>query len=101
MAIESAADRLAFLDVDEFGTTATVGAFSVIGIFDDAYQAINQATGEVTTTAPQFLCRSADVTTASIASNTSLVIGGVTYKAIDLQPDGTGMTTILLSKDAP
>ena len=42
MAVESAADRLIFLDVDDFGTTASYtvqggGAVDISGIFDNEF----------------------------------------------------------------
>ena len=97
MAVESAADRLAFLSSDEFGVAATIGTATVYGIFDDAFESVVIATGEVTMTAPRFLCRTADVT--SVAQGTAVTIGGVAYKVINIEPDGTGMTALALSKD--
>jgi hypothetical protein len=95
MGVESAEDRLSFLDPDEFGIAATVGTATVYGIFDDAHEAIFD--DEVGTTAPQFVCRTADVT--SVVRGTSIVINSVTYKVTAVEPDGTGMTTLVLSKD--
>ncbi len=97
MAVESDADRLTFLSADDFGTAATIGSATVYGIFDDAYESVNIATGEITMTAPRFLCRTADVT--SVAQGTAVTIGGVAYKVINIEPDGTGMTALALSKD--
>jgi hypothetical protein len=92
---ESAADRLSMLSTDDFGTAATIGASTVYGIFDDEHEAIFD--GDVGTTAPQFTCRTADV--ASVVRGTSVVINSITYKVTALEPDGTGMTVLILSKD--
>ena len=97
MAVESDADRLIFLSSDDFGVAATIGSATVYGIFDDAYESVNIATGEITTTAPRFLCRTSDVT--SVAQSTTVTIGGVSYKVINIEPDGTGMTALALSRD--
>jgi len=97
MAVETDADRLALLSTDDFGTDATIGSATVKGIFDNNYEAINIATGEITTTGPRFLCRTSDVT--SVVQGTIVTINSIDYKAINIEPDGTGMTTIQLSKD--
>lgn len=104
MTIESDADRLLFLDEGDFAVTATytsVGggaATSVKGIFDANTQAIEVGNEvAIASTAPQFLCRSADLTNGGRQQDT-FVIDGTTYKAVDIQPDGTGMTTVRLQR---
>lgn len=94
MAVESEADRLLFLSTDDFAVAATVGASTVPGILADQYI----ETLEVPGSRPVFTCRSSDVTAASIVFNTSMVIGGVTYKVKVIQPDGTGMTRLVLEE---
>jgi hypothetical protein len=95
--VESTEDRLSFLNPEEFGTEAVVNNAKVCGIFSDAYAAIDEVTGEAATTAPQFLCRSADIT--AVGRGTTVRINSIDYKVIDIQPDGTGMTRLILSKD--
>lgn len=97
MAIESAADRLSMLSTDDFGSAATIGTATVYGIFDDAASAINIQTGEVMQTKPQFTCRESDVT--SLAIRGTVIINSVTYYVLEKQPDGTGMTILILSRD--
>jgi len=45
---------------------------------------------------PKLLVRTADVSTA--VEDDTIVTGGVTYKIKVVQPDGTGMTTLILEK---
>lgn len=97
MGVESDADRLGMLGVEEFGVAATIGSATVYGIFDDAYTGISEVTGEVATTAPQFTCRTIDVT--SVVQGTTITINAIAYKAINIEPDGTGISVIQLSKD--
>lgn len=97
MGVESDADRLTYLSTDDFGNTATIGTATVYGIFDDAYQTVIEATGEVATTAPQFTCRTMDVT--AVVQGTTITINSVAYKCINIEPDGTGMTVLQLSRD--
>jgi len=100
MAVESAADRAIFLDVDDFGTAATYtpsggSAATVNGIFDNDFVEVDTG-GSVSFAQQQatFMCRTADVSAA--AEGDSLVIGGETYIIRIVQPDGTGMTNLIL-----
>lgn len=93
MAVETDADRLAFYDTNDFGVTATVGVNSVDGIFDNEYITAFDTTG----TQPVFHCRSSDVSLYSIARGTTLVINGTTYTVQNIEPDGTGMSKLVLS----
>jgi hypothetical protein len=88
---ESLADFFA-----DFAVSATVGAASVSVIFDRAHQ---DAMG-IDATQPAALMRTADVSANAIARNTTLVISGTTYYVQRLQPDGTGLTALLLSLEA-
>lgn len=104
MSAESAADRAAFLSVDDFGVTATYtpaaggASSSVTGIFDAAHLSVDLgAAVPVSSTNPVFHCRSADLSDGG-TENDTLVINGATYKVRDVQPDGTGMTMLELQK---
>lgn len=105
MGVESAADRLSFLNTDEFGTVATYEALStpgvtidVTGIFDAAHLAVDVGSGvPVSSANPIFTCRSADLTGGG-AQGDSFTINGTEYLARDIQPDGTGMTVVELER---
>ena len=100
MAVESADDRSYFYAVDDFGVAATYtpaggSASSVSGIFDNDF--VEVETGGSVSFAQQqatFMCRTADVSAA--AEGDSLVIGGENYIIRIVQPDGTGMTNLIL-----
>lgn len=47
--------------------------------------------------APQALCKTSDVSDAT--REATLLIEGITYKVTEPMPDGTGITTLRLSKD--
>lgn len=104
MAVESAADRLVFLDVDEFGIEATYtpvsggGSTTIRGIFDNEYMTAEGDPAGAATRMPRFLCREADLTSNGKEGDT-LVVDGVTYK-VKSEPhsDGTGMTILWLEK---
>ena len=104
MTIETDADRLLFLDLDDFAVTATYtpvtggASTSVKGIFDAASAAIEVGLEvSISSTSPQFHCRTSDLTNGGKQRDT-FVISGVTYKAKDVQPDGTGMTVVMLER---
>lgn len=81
-----------FLNTDEFATAATIGASTVNGIFDHGYA---EAFGIVGGTKPTFLCKVADLPTLTLGTTTA-VIGGVTYTVAETQPDGLGLTLLML-----
>ena len=96
MAVESAADRAAFFDVDDFGVAGNYNSGTTVnGIFDNEYYGAAEG-GEVSleSSNPAFLCRSADVPSA--AHSDTLVGNSASYVVIGVQPDGTGMTALIL-----
>lgn len=92
-------DLSLFLSADEFGVAATattrfgeVVQFQVI--FDNGYGA--QFGGLADATQPTAQARSVDV--ADLVQGCAVSIGADDWVVTDLQPDGTGMTTVLLRK---
>ncbi len=96
MAVESATDRANFLDVDAFGVAATYnGVTTVNGVFENEFfEAIAGATVPIESAQALFTCRTADVPSATHAD--TLVISGSSYIVVGVQPDGTGMTILIL-----
>jgi len=94
MSVESEEDRDVLLA--DFGGTVTVVAtgLNFTGIFDNDYLALMGMESRN----PMVMCKSSDVTTHSIAQGTALTIGGVSYKVVMPQPDGTGMTVLELER---
>ena len=103
MAVESAADRAIFFDVDDFGTAASYtpsggSAATVNGIFDNDFVEVDAGGGVgIALQQPCFLCRTADVSSA--AEGDALVVSAVNYTVRIVQDDGTGITTLVLEKD--
>jgi hypothetical protein len=78
----------------DFGVPATPNAgANITVIFDRAH--IQAMGGEISGTGPIALAVSADVSTF-VAHTTTLTIAGNTYTLRDLQPDGTGLTLLVL-----
>lgn len=76
----------------------TVDGASKTGIFVGPFQQQNFATGAFETTAPLAVFVSSEVQAA--AHGSTVVRGGETYYVVGIQPDGEGMTALVLSKNA-
>ena len=92
MTIESAADRLAFLS--DWDTAVWNGTTTVSGLFNNGFVAAQDGQIGVESAGPTFTCRSADV--SGLVHGHTLLIDSVTYVVRGHQPDGTGMTEIVL-----
>ena len=104
MAVESAADRLAFLDTGEFGVSATYtlaagGDSTVQGIFDKEFREVVEAEfGVGVATHPAgFTMREADLPTG-YGDADELIVNAITYVIRAHELDGTGMVVLRLEK---
>ena len=94
MSVETAADRTAMLA--DYGSTVTkADASTFVAIFDNDFLAVDLDESEVESSEPTLLARTADV--SGLAHGDSLTISAVSYTVRGIQPDGTGMTQIMLS----
>ena len=105
MPVESAADRAAFFDPEEFGDTATyqpaVGSpVSIDGIYDDGFAEIDTLVeAGAASTAPTFLCpTSALPAGAAEDAGDTLTVNGLAHTVLHFENDGTGMTLVRLHK---
>lgn len=98
MALETAQDLENFFDTETHGTSATVtinGTDSSINvIINKEYFAIAGESVDVDGTQPVVTCRSSDVT--GVDTDDTITIDNVTYNIINIQPDGTGVTVLIL-----
>lgn len=83
-------DTSAFMQLSDFAINATVAGLPVRVIFDAAYADPFGIAG----TEPRATCASVDV--AALVQGSPLTILGQAYTVRDKQPDGTGITTLLL-----
>ena len=93
MAVESDADRLAFLS--DWDSALYKGTDTISCIFDGAYIEVSQETG-VESTSPVALCRTSDVSDA--AHGLDMVINTVSYKIRGVLPTGDGFTELKLEE---
>ena len=82
---------------EEFGVDATFKYENVRIVFDDGYQAVDVQTGEIESSDPQATGKTEKF--ANAEHGDTLEINDISYKIIGIQPDGTGLTTLILSKD--
>ena len=98
MALETAQDLENFFDTETHGTSATVtinGTGSSINvIINKEYFAIAGESVDVDGTQPVVTCRSSDV--SGIDTDDTITIDSVTYNIVNIQPDGTGVTVLIL-----
>lgn len=88
-----AEDLTAFFDtVDGFADEAVIGGAAIKGIFDREFIQTDRIEGY----APIFTCRTDDITEAG--HNDTITILDVAYTIQGNEPDGTGITKLLLQK---
>lgn len=85
-------DISAFLSTDEFAVTASIDGRLVNVIFDNGYQ--DALSGLMESTQISCTGRTADL--AASVQDTYLTIDYMTYRVNGNQPDGTGVTKLLL-----
>lgn len=88
-----AEDLSVFMNIAEFAETATLDDVVVHGLFDGAY---TQAFDGMAATASAFTLASADCVDVTNAS--TLERGDASYRVRSVQPDGTGITLLILER---
>jgi hypothetical protein len=88
-----AEDLSVFFDLAGHGTAATVGGQAVVGIWENGYADAFDALG---LRDPRLTLPTAAAPAAT--AGTAVVVAGTTYRVASVQPDGTGVTTLLLER---
>ncbi len=91
-----------FLKPQDFGMVAiwhpATGSQSPLrGIFDAEYQGVDPGTGQVMNFAPQFQVSTLEI--PEMKRDDRLEFSGLFYRVREIKHDGTGITTLDLSKD--
>ena len=89
-------DLSVFFNEDEFAVSATLDGASVTGIFDNGYTLGAVGPTGMASAAPMFRLPTASVPASPHGK--SLVTGGITYRVVGHEPDGTGVSILLLEK---
>lgn len=95
MAFVETADDLTIFFAD--AETATIDGASVRGHFEHEHDPVN-AGGmvEFSIQSATFTCKTADV--SAVAEGSLITINGSSYAVTDIQPDGTGVTMLMLER---
>lgn len=86
-----------FFDLQGFAVSATLGGVAVRGIFDAGF-ALGQVGIGMAGTQPTFTLATASIVGEAVGQ--SLVVSGTTYVVAGHEPDGTGVSVLLLEKTA-
>ena len=81
----------------DFGIDVIYGAATIQGIFDNEYLAGSVMGIGVESRGPQCWVKDSDV--SGIVQGDAWTINSTTYYVRSIEPDGTGMTLLILSKD--
>jgi hypothetical protein len=82
----------------DFAVDASYHGASIRVIFDESYKLVNALTGGIESTGPQAICQSSDV--AGAQHGEQIVVNDTAYYITGIEPDGSGITVLTLSKDA-
>lgn len=77
----------------DFGTAGTLNGETVIGIFDNGY-----AEGMDTVAGRRPFFAVPDTAAPAVDSGDTLVLGAASYRVVGVEPDGTGMTRLMLER---
>lgn len=95
-------DTTAFFSTAEFADTATLDGAAVVGIFDRAYEQGAIGISGMASGQPVFTLPASSVPAAVVGK--ALVIaaglGAGSYLVAESQPDGTGLTVLVLERTA-
>lgn len=99
MAVETEADRLSLLE--DFGIQVTLNPLgsptAITAIFDAPHIEIDLGVGApISSVNPTLLCRASDA--ASVVQGTVVRVNGTNYSVFEVQPDGMGMTVLVIRK---
>jgi len=88
-----------FFDTDEFGISVIVSVGTVFestinGIFDNEYFEVDTGQANISSSVPMLMCRTLDVD--DVIYGHKVTIDNNDYKVRDIQPDGTGITNLIL-----
>lgn len=94
--LQNDADLFALIR-DSDGITVKCNAGEFLAIFDNEFVEVEGEPG-VEARAPVATARSSDVDSLEVRKNSHLEVDGASYRVQRLEPDGTGMTKLVLRK---
>lgn len=97
MAIETDSDLLRFFDTDDFALSVTFTDPALGTVRAMADNAVEEIDIGLLAENPILDCRTSDI--VGVVEGSTLTIEGVTFTVLDRKDDGSGITTLELSKD--
>lgn len=79
-------------------TPVTGTPYTINGIFDDAYQAIDPNSGTVVSSVTPVFKTAVSFLRADLVRGDQITIEGIVYKIRDQQPDGVGVVDLFLTE---
>ena len=89
-------DFTAFFQSSEFAVNATLAGLPVVGIFDSAYLQGDVGGNGMAGAQPMFTLATSEVPSSPVG--TSLVVNATTYRVAAHEPDGTGVSILMLER---
>lgn len=88
-----------FFDTDEFGisviiSVGTIYETTISVIFDNDYYEVDTGQVNISSSQPACMCETSDI--VNVIYGHTVTIDGNNYKVRDIQPDGTGITLLIL-----
>jgi len=100
MGVESDFDRLSFLNEEEFAVEVTLYPNSdprpINAVYDSGHIEIANGVSVISTAQPSLTTRTKDVN--DVEQGDEILIEGRLHTVTDIQPDGTGMTMLMVHK---
>jgi hypothetical protein len=91
-------DFAVFFALTEFATNASLGGVAVRGIFDNGYLQGDVGGNGMAGAQPMFTLATSHVPASPVG--TSLVVNATNYRIAAHEPDGTGVSTLMLERTA-
>lgn len=91
-------DFSAFMNTSEFATTCTLNGATVAAIFDAAYAQGSVGTYGMASTQPMLTLATASVPATPVGA--TAVVNGATYTVAAHEPEGTGISRLMLEASA-
>lgn len=110
-AVETDADRLCFLEDEDFGLEVTLfekgnpgfTPVTFLGIWDREHELVDVGSGvEVSSRRPQLLARDIDLPAVDYdAQDFRITVQGAEFRIDDVEPDGTGLSILRVHRVTP
>lgn len=89
-------DTSDFFEIDDFAEYATVAGRRMKVIFDKVPTQYTEGFSQITSHTPQITCQTVDLAKGKADQGKEVVVRKVKYVIVDIEDDGTGISTVFL-----